>query len=145
MTKESIDRRSEEAFARSAWLDPRVDYRDLLRRLKEADAAAFASAVREYEAAVVERLADPAADPVAAWLGYGERLAAWLGGGRTVEIDAAGRAAEATAGGPGERATLLLHLPADEGARAIVVGAPREPSDAQRATLALLVEGRAAL
>ena len=145
MTKEAIDRRSEEAFAGSAWLDPRADYRELLRRLKEADAVAFASAVREYEAGVVERLADPTADPVAAWLGYGERLAARLGRGRTVEIDAEGRAADATAAGPAEHATLLLHLPADESARAIVVGAPREPSHAQRATLALLVEGRAAL
>jgi hypothetical protein len=145
MTKEAIDRRSEDAFARSTWLDPRADYRDLLRRLKESDTAAFASAVREYEAAVVERLADPAADPVAAWLGYGVRLAGWLGGGRTVEIDAAGRAAEMGAIDRAERATLLLHLPAAEGARAIVIASPREPSEAQRATLALLVEGRAAL
>lgn len=145
MTKETIDRRSEDAFARSPWLDPRADYRALLRRLKEADAAAFASAVGEYESAVVERLADPAADPVAAWLGYGERLAAWVGGGRTVEIDAAGRATERNAAGRGEQAMLLLHLPADEATPAIVIGSPREPTEAQRATLALLVEGRAAL
>lgn len=148
-TKEAIERRTEEAFARSVWQDPRAEYRAMLRRLREQDATAFEGAVREYETIVVARLADRSVDPVEAWLSYGERLAGWVGGGRTVRIDAVGRAidTEPPATDSADRApepAVLLHLPAVESAPAIVVACPREPSAAQRATLALLVDGRTA-
>lgn len=144
--KRAIDQRTDDAFARSVWQDPRAEYRLLLRRLKEKDAAAFDGAVREYESSVASRLVDPAVDPVRAWLGYGVRLAGWLGaGGRTVEIDADGRATTLLAAEPGLEPALLLHLPANEGGRAILVALPRQASPAQRATLALLAEGRLAL
>lgn len=138
--REAAERRTAEAFERSAWQDPRSDYRATLRRLREVDATAFESAVRDYETSVVARLGDPDVDPVAAWLQYGERLAGWIGAGRTVRIDANGRAEETDS--IDNEPTLLLHLPSDEAAPAIVVACPREPSAAQRATLALLVEGR---
>ena len=141
--KEQIDRRSEEAFARSAWRDPRTDYRAMLRHLRERDAAGFENAVREYDARVATKLAeDASADPVAAWLAYGRRLADLIGGGRTVRVDADGRS-EADDGG--DAPALLLHLPADESATAIVVAEPREPSPAQRASIALLADRRTAL
>lgn len=143
-SKEAVERRTAEAFERSAWQDPRAEYRDLLRRLRGQDGAAFERAVLEYEATVVERLTDPSVDPVAAWLGYGERLAGWLGHGRTMRIDAEGRASEVEPASTAEPA-LLLHLPAEESAAAIVVASPRQPSAAQRAAVALLAEGRAAL
>lgn len=142
MTREAIEERSGQAFARSAWSDPRAEFRTMLRRLKEIDESAFESAVREYETTVVERLADAAADPVTAWLGYGERLAASLGRGRTVSIDAEGRAADVAGDWTARQAALLLHLPKDEDARALVVACPREPSAAQRAARDLLAEGR---
>lgn len=142
--REAVDRRTDEAFARSGWRDPRLDYRDLLRRLKERDETSFRNAVHDYEAEVVERLSDPATDPVAAWLEYGARLAALVGGGRTVAIDRDGRSSEAPGATPGV-GTLLLHLPANAGAGGIVVACPREPSDAQAATIALLAEGKTAL
>ncbi|HUF11970.1 MAG TPA: hypothetical protein VMN78_02595 [Longimicrobiales bacterium] len=140
--KEAADRRTDEAFARSRWADPRGEYRVILRQLRERDEAAFEDAVREYEAAVSARLSDASVDPVPAWLAYGQRLAGRIGGGRTVGIDESGRASDVD-DLPAEP-TLLLHLPAAEGARAIVVARPREPSAAQRATLAVLAEGRTA-
>jgi len=91
----------------------------------------------------VATLVDESGDPVPAWLGYGERLAALVGGGRTVSVDEAGRS-RPLEGIPAE-ATLLLHLPADEATPALVVASPREPSAAQRATVALLAERRQAL
>jgi hypothetical protein len=120
----------------------------MLRRLRELDGAAFESAVHDYETAVVARLNDASADPVEAWLSYGERLAARVGQGRLVRVDREGRAdavdsVDGENTGPDEKA-LLLHLPSRETDPGIVVACPREPSDAQRATLALLVEGRTA-
>lgn len=161
--KEAVERRTDEAFAASAWEDPRADYRGLMRRLREHDAAAFEAAISDYEATVVEPLRDTGIDPVAAWLAYGERLAARVGGGRTVRIDREGRSKDAPDGEPAHGASsrdsaagsrqpgvtdpppLLLHLPADETTPAIVVARPRQPSNAQAAAVALLAEGRTAL
>lgn len=140
-SKEAVERRTDEAFAASPWQDPRAEYRALLRQLRERNAAAFEEAVRAYETGVVARLGDGTVDPVAAWLGYGRRLAQNAGGGRTVRIDEDGRAhALGDDEIPAEPA-LLLQLPAEESAPAFVVAAPREPSPAQRATVALLVAG----
>ena len=142
-SKEAIERRTEAAFAASAWRDPRADYRALLRHLREQDATLFETAVAEYEARVVARVAQPDADPVTAWLDYGHRLAELAGRGRTVVVDAEGRSSDAT-GDPSQPA-LHLHLPADESAAAIVVAEPRDASPAQRAAIALLAERRNAL
>ena len=142
--REAIERRTDAAFAASAWQDPRAEYRALLKRLRERDSTLFEDAVRAYDATVVSRLADDErADPVGAWIEYGRRLAQIAGGGRTVAIDGDGRALDA----PSEPlpATLLLHLPADEGAPALVVAAPRDASPAQQATVALLAAGAQAL
>lgn len=139
--KEAVERRSDEAFAASAWQDPRADYRAMLRQLRERNTPAFEEAVRAYETGVVARLGDGSADPVAAWLGYGRRLASIAGGGRTVRIDEDGRAQGLGDDDAPAEPALLLQLPADESAPAFVVAAPREPSAAQRATVALLVAG----
>lgn len=141
--RDVAERRSADAFARSGWADPRADYRAMLRRLREQSATLFSSAVADYEDAVVGRLSDAEADPVAAWLAYGVRLAGWAAGGRTVRIDAEGRRSDTTGGF--DTPSLLLQLPAEESGRAMVVAAPREPSAAQAATIALLVDGRLAL
>ena len=137
-SKEALERRTDEAFAGSAWADPRAAYRSLLRRLRENDAGLFESALAEYEARVVSRLQDPTTDPVACWLDYGRRLAALAAGGRCVRVDAEGRSAADD--GDATEPVLLLQLPADEGASAIIVAQPREPSPAQRATVALLAD-----
>lgn len=140
-TKEAIERRTDDAFAASAWQDPRAEYRALLRRIRERDTAAFDDAVRLYETRVVAALADDAVDPVAAWLDYGRRLAQLAGGGRAVTVDEQGRAGELRSDAPIIAPTLLLQLPADESAAAFVVAVPREPSPAQLATMALLAAG----
>lgn len=143
-SREAIERRTEDAFARSGWQDPRAPYRALLRRLREIDAAAFEAALAEYDARVVQRLGDEGADAIAAWLDYGARLAELIGGGRIVEIDPDGRSLAVERVDPA-RPTLLLHLPADESAAAIVVALPREASAAQLAAVALLADRRQAL
>ena len=138
----AIERRTDEAFARSPWADPRALYRSLLRQLKQSDAAAYESAVQVYRAGVEAPLASGSVDPVDAWLAYGRRLVELAAGGRTVSVDADGRMqAEASSATP----ALWLHLPADESAAAIVVAQPREPSPAQRATVALLADRLQAL
>ena len=142
-SKESIEGRTDEAFERSAWRDPRADYRALLRQLREQDAALFESAVVEYETRVAGRLADAAVDPVAAWLDYGRRLAELAGRGRTIRIDETGVSVGDDPADPSP--ALLIHLPADEGAAAIVIAEPRDASSAQRATIALLAERRSSL
>lgn len=143
--REEAERRTEKAFAGSGWRDPRTAYRSLLKRLREQDPAGFEEAVADYERNVVTPVAAGTADPVRAWLEFGFDLANRLGpGGRIVRVDADGRATEDPSGAlevPG----LLLHMPADEGAPALPVAMPREPSPAQQATLALLAEGRQAL
>ena len=144
-SREQLERRSEAAFAASPWRDPRGEYRALLKRLRERDAAAFEDAVAAYESEVASRLADESADPIAAWLAYGRRLAQVAGGGRTMRIDEEGRAEEATDTVEPARPVLMLHLPADESAAAFIVAAPREPSAAQRAAVALLADGAQAL
>ena len=142
-TKEQIEQRTDAAFEQSPWRDPRADYRMLLRRLRERDTAAFESAVAEYDARVIGPLSDPTVDPVAAWLEYGRKLADIAGGGRLVRIDREGRSE--TGAESGAEPMLLLHLPADETAAAIVVAEPREPSPAQRAAKLLLAESRQSL
>lgn len=142
--KDAAERATEEAFERSPWRDPRAGYRALLRHLRERDADAFGEAVADYEARVVAPVASGSVDPVRAWLAFGTRLAERLGGGRTVRIDPNGLEI-GTSDTPVEPIDLLLHLPADESARALPVAIPREITPAQQATLALLAEGRQAL
>lgn len=147
--KEAVERRTDEAFGRSPWQDPRGNYRAVLRGLRQQDATTFEEAVREYEARIVSRLTDESADPVAAWLGYGCRLAELVGGGRTVRVDDDGRAealpAEPFSADIIDEPALLLHLPADASAAAFVVASPRELSAAQAAAVALLAGGATAL
>ena len=138
-SKDAVERRTEQAFERTGWQDPRAHYRALLRRLKQSETTRYDAAVQAYRSSVEARLQDVNADPVAAWLEYGRRLAELMAGGRAVRIDRDGVAA---ADEPGTEPTLLLQLPADESAPAIVIALPREPSPAQRATVVLLVDGR---
>jgi hypothetical protein len=60
--------------------------------------------------------------------------------GRTVAVDASGRAGRYQP--PPAPDDLILHLPEVAGGRALLVGLPKELSDAQRATYDWLVAGR---
>lgn len=133
------DRALEAALAASGARDPREFYRERLRELKRASADAYQTAVAYYTETLLPEVAGGERDPLEAWTEYGRRLAAALAPGRTVGIDETGRAH------PWERYEpdrLVLHLPDEKGARALLVGLPPSLSDAQRATYDVLVAGK---
>jgi hypothetical protein len=127
------------ALAEAGARDPREFYRDRLRELKQADPGAYESAVSYYRDTLIPEVASGTVDPINACTEYGRRLAAASSPGRTVSIDDTGVAREYV--GP-DRDGLVLHLPDNAGARALLVGLPPTLSAAQRATYHVLVEGR---
>jgi hypothetical protein len=120
--------------------DPREFYRERLRELKERDTDGYRAAVRYFEDTLVPSIASGGAEPLEAWREYGRRLAELTAPGRTVAVDASGRARPYEAPAPPD--ALVLHLPDAPSGRALLVGLPRELSDAQRATYDWLVMGR---
>ena len=132
-------RRLEETGAR----DPREFYRQLLRDLKEADAAGYEEMVARYRDRVVAPIEAGEGDPLTHWLEFGLEVAGRLHPGRTVVIGEDGRATPLAP--PPDPLDLILHLPDDVKSRAIPVGIPPEPTPAQSATLDVLVKGRTRL
>jgi hypothetical protein len=135
----AADKALEESLARTGARDPREFYRERLKELKRVDASAYDTAVAYYRDTLIPEVANGEKDALGAWTEYGRRLAVALTPGRTISVDATGLAHEYS--GP-ERDRLVLHLPDDKGARALLVGLPASLSGAQRATYAVLVEGR---
>ena len=134
------DRRLEEALEAVGARDPREFYRERLRELKQADPEGYRSAVAYYRDTLLPAVAGGDVPPLQAWTEYGRMLAEATAPGRTVAVDATGRAAPYEAPSDGDH--LLLHLPDDPGTRAILVGLPPEPTPAQRATYDVLVSGK---
>jgi hypothetical protein len=130
------DARLEDALADATLLDPRPHYRKALRHLKDRDPAAFEEALRYFREELVPAAARE--DPLEAWSAYGRFLARSMGPGRTVTLDATGRARPDADPGQG----LVLHIPDDDGVPVLVLRYPRSASPAQRAAYELLVEGR---
>lgn len=114
--------------------DPRPPYRERLRQVRQARPEAFDRAIQHYEQHVLPALAG--AEPLVAWLEYGRFLASLDTEGRSVAIDPQGRASD-WAGAP---VGLVLFIPNDPAADVMVLCQPVSPSDAQQATLRLLVE-----
>jgi hypothetical protein len=129
-------RLTERALAEAGFADPRPLYRDLLRRLREVDPEGFRVVADHYESELLPAIADRGVHPVQAWLAYGGGIASRLAPGRLVAVDAPGRARPIDTGAPPAGA-LVLHLPED-GSRASLLLAPRDPSEAQEATTTLL-------
>jgi hypothetical protein len=136
--KAEADRQLESALGSAGVRDPRPYFRRVLKHLRERDPDAFARALQHYETVLIPAVAG-GADPLAAWLDYGLHLAGAMGEGRTVEVDGTGRAREWAAGAAGG---LVLHLPDDDTAPALVLRYPAPASPAQDATVELLVAGR---
>lgn len=134
--------RADERFARAQQQtgarDPRDFYRDLLRDLKARDADAYGRAVQYYGEKLIPAVADDASDAVGEWLEYGRVLAVLTAPGRTVQIDAGGRARDYARPVPID--ALVLHLPENASAAALVLGLPPRLSPAQRASYDLLVK-----
>jgi hypothetical protein len=134
------DLRFQEALERAGARDPREFYRERLRELRGRDDDAYQRAVAHYETRLIPAVAAPDSDPLAEWLDYGRLLAQLTSPGRTVVIDETGRASDFQPPVPPDR--LVLHLPASARDTVLPVGLPRSLSAAQRATYALLVQGR---
>jgi len=135
----AADRALEAALAASGARDPREFYRERLRELKRARPEEYQTAVAYYTDTLLPTVAEGKAEPLVAWTEYGRRLAQALTPGNTVAIDPTGRSHPFDGGGPEE---LILHLPYEKGAPALLVGLPPELSPAQRATYDVLVSGK---
>jgi hypothetical protein len=141
--KIEADRRLEAALESSGVRDPRPYFRPVLKYLRDEDPAAFGRALQYHEGVLIPAVAG-GADPLGAWLEYGLRLAGAMGTGRTVEVDATGRARTLETAVPDVAAAsgLVLHLPEDGAAPALVLRYPGASAPAQDATVELLVAGR---
>lgn len=134
------DRLLEEALEREGARDPREYYRERLRELKRSDSEGYDEAVAHYRKTLIPEVASGDVDPLAAWTEYGRKLAQATAPGRAISVDASGRSHPYEP--PPDRDRLILHLPDENGARALLVGLPNELSPAQRATYDVLVAGR---
>jgi hypothetical protein len=132
------DARFEQALKQTGARDPRNFFRDQLRELKGSNPDAFRRALRYFEETLIPTVADEASDPVAEWLEYGRLLAGLAVPGRTVQIDAGGRARDYARPVPLE--AMVLHLPDNASRPALVLGIPPKLSPAQRASYDLLVK-----
>lgn len=143
--KKAADQRFEEALAKAGARDPRDYYRERLRDLKGANPDGYADAVGYYTDTLLPSIAEGKAEPLAAWREYGLLIARLTAPGRTVAVDAGGRARPYES--PGESSDMVLHLCEGREARGrvLLVGLPPEPSSAQTATYDWLVGGRRAL
>lgn len=141
-SRRSADERLASAMAEAGMADAREEYRDRMRILRRENPAAFREATEHYEGVVVPRLLQ-AVDPAGEWIAFGLTLATLSGPGRAVAVDGTGRSAEWRGGyAPG---TLVLFLPEDRQAAAMILASPAAPTAAQSATIDLLVSKRLSL
>jgi hypothetical protein len=141
--QQEADRRFAAHLEATGARDPRDFYRDLLKRLKARDEAAYRKAVERFRDEVVGPIARDDRDPLEAWVSYGLALARELHPGRTVVLDRAGRSIPFEP--PPDPDAMILQLPDEKRERAVPVSLPPDPSPAQRAVLDLLVEGKVKL
>ena len=134
------DRRLQEVLESSGARDPREFYRNRLREIKSTDASAYSAAVAYYKDRLIPEIAAGSVDPLIAWAEYGRMLAESLAPGRTVSIDTTGCAHSYES--PASPDRLVLHLPRNQGVRALLVSLPATLSPAQRATYDVLISGK---
>lgn len=135
--KARAEARLEAALSERGLADPRPALRQRMRRLRDADAAAFERARAHYEERTLPLLAE--GDPLEAWVEYARVLGELSGGGRLVAVDASGRGREYEASP--QVGALVLFLPTEDAMAAFVALTPAAPSPAQRAAYDLLVGG----
>jgi hypothetical protein len=135
----AADRILEEALELASARDPRDFYRDRLRALKQARPQEYDEAVAYYTDTLIPRVASGDHDPLECWTEYGRRLAAALAPGSTVAVDPTGGSCPFEAPAADR---LILHMPEETGARALVVALPPTLSKAQQATYDVLVTGK---
>ncbi|MCH2459863.1 MAG: hypothetical protein MK239_02310 [Gemmatimonadetes bacterium] len=129
----------EAALATSGGRDPRDFYRERLRELKQVNPESYRAAVTYYREVLIPEVASGAGNPLDAWIEYGRTLAEALAPGRTVSIDETGKSHNYEGV---DSSGLILHLPQETAARALLVSLPVTMSSAQRATYDVLVKGK---
>jgi hypothetical protein len=127
------DELTEKAIASGAYEDFREGYRARLRWLKDNRPDVFADALHHYNNVLVPNIAN-GSEPIREWVEYGRLLGELSGRGKSVQIDETGFAQPLN-----ELSGLLLHLPEDTAVPALALAVPRQLSDAQKATIQLLV------
>lgn len=140
--QKTADARFEQALAAVGARDPRDYYRDRLRDLKRVNPEGYAEAVAYYRDTLIPSIAEGGAEPLTAWREYGLLIARTTAPGRTVAVDATGRAQPYEP--PGDPSDMILHLPHVTKGSALLVGLPPELSAAQTAAYDWLVAGRRA-
>ncbi|MGQ0813151.1 MAG: hypothetical protein ACT4O1_01645 [Gemmatimonadota bacterium] len=133
--KRRAEELTEAAITGAQLEDFRAAYRERLRWLKESQPQSFTKALSHYNDVLVPNVAE-GADPIAEWIDYGTRLGELSGVGKVVRVDETGRAWPLDHNIAG----LILHLPDDTGVPALALLVPRQLSDAQKATMQLLVK-----
>ena len=129
----------EAALATSGGRDPRDFYRERLRELKQVNPESYRAAGTYYREVLIPEVASGAGNPLDAWIEYGRTLAEALAPGRTVSIDETGKSHNYEGV---DSSGLILHLPHETAARALLVSLPVTMSSAQRATYDVLVKGK---
>jgi hypothetical protein len=129
----------EQALAETGARDPREFYRERLRDLKRDSPEGYERAVGYYRDSLIPTVVEKRQPVLAAWTEYGRMLADTLAPGTTVVIDETGRSHPYEGPDPGR---LILHLPSEPRARALLVALPPELSHAQRSTYDVLVAGK---
>ena len=135
--KRLADERTDQAIADAPFEDFREAYRDRLRWLKDNQPQAFSRVLSHYNDILVPNIA-AGADPIVEWMEYGRLLGNLSGAGKVMRIDETGRAFPLEEGING----LVLHLPEDTSVPALALAVPKSLSDAQKATLGLLVKNK---
>ena len=134
--------RLQDAAERLGLSDPRPPYRERLRVLREQHPEAFTRAIAHYESAVLPALAE-ASDPLAVWTAYGGFHGRLTAEGNAYRVDATGRSQPYRP--PVSRGELVLFLPDDGAADALVMAMPSAATPAQTATVDLLIRRKLAL
>jgi hypothetical protein len=138
VSDEAVRRLTDEALEASELADMRPAYRKLLMRLKQVRPDEFEEASRRYKEDLEPSVASGDVDPIAAWLDYGRWLASRLAEGRALSIDRSGRARPYDPDSDSAHEGLVLHLPDDDRASAVLLATPNDPSPPQQVTLDLL-------
>jgi hypothetical protein len=132
--KRLADERTDRAIGDAPFEDFREAYRERLRWLKDSQPQGFTRALSHYNDILVPNIA-AGADPLVEWMEYGRLLGNLSGAGKVMRIDETGRAFP-----PDGQQGLILHLPDDTNVPALALAVPKHLSDAQKATLSLLVK-----
>jgi hypothetical protein len=133
--KRLADERTDQAIGSAPFEDFREAYRERLRWLKDSQPHGFTRALSHYNDILVPNIA-AGSDPLVEWLEYGRLLGNLSGAGKVMRIDETGRAFPLDDRIDG----LVLHLPEDTNVPALALAVPRQLSDAQKATLGLLIK-----